>query len=114
MPSGPVKLPCIPSPSRWTTGLVFRAMLEEGLEPYFRVQGQRDGLLEYVLVLWCLRSLFTTMDRVQLTEKLPNQTHFRSIVTDEQLRVKGSDGSIYAFGDAATIEQVSRLETMNA
>ena len=40
--------------------------------------------------------------------KLPegSQTHFRSIVTDPYLRVNGSNGSIYAFGDAATIEQV--------
>ncbi|GAB4815644.1 hypothetical protein N2152v2_002690 [Parachlorella kessleri] len=42
-----------------------------------------------------------------LQAKLPegSQTHFRSIVTDEYLRVKGSGGSIYALGDAATIEQ---------
>ena len=32
------------------------------------------------------------------------QTHFRSIVTDDRLRVRGSGGSIYALGDAATIE----------
>lgn len=43
-----------------------------------------------------------------MQSKLPegSQTHFRSIVTDGFLRVKGSDGSIFAFGDAATIEQV--------
>lgn len=29
----------------------------------------------------------------------------RSILTDEHLRVKGSDGSIWAIGDAATIDQ---------
>ena len=34
------------------------------------------------------------------------QTHFRSIVTNEFLQVKGSGGSIFAIGDAATIEQV--------
>lgn len=40
--------------------------------------------------------------------KLPPgiQTHFRSIITDGFLRVKGSNGTIYAIGDAATIEQV--------
>lgn len=45
---------------------------------------------------------------LQLQERLPagSQTHFRSIITDEFLRVKGSGGSIYAIGDAATIEQV--------
>ncbi|KAK9812482.1 hypothetical protein WJX73_003352 [Symbiochloris irregularis] len=43
----------------------------------------------------------------QLQGKLPGnlQHHFRSIVTDECLQVKGSEGSIYAIGDAATIEQ---------
>lgn len=48
----------------------------------------------------------------QLQQKLPEgaQTHFRSIITDEFLRVKGSEGSIYAFGDAATIEQPKSLE----
>ena len=44
-------------------------------------------------------------------EKLPegSQTHFRSIVTDQHCRVLGSNGSIYAIGDAATIQQVQRL-----
>lgn len=43
----------------------------------------------------------------QLQERLPagTQTHFRSIITDDFLCVKGSGGSIYAIGDAATIEQ---------
>lgn len=42
----------------------------------------------------------------------PPQNHFRSAVTDEYLRVKGSNGSIFALGDAATIEQntVSNLD----
>ena len=44
-------------------------------------------------------------------EKLPegSQTHFRSIVTDQHCRVLGSNGSIYAIGDAATIQQVPHL-----
>lgn len=33
------------------------------------------------------------------------QTHFRSAITDDWLRVKGSDGTMFALGDAATIEQ---------
>jgi len=40
--------------------------------------------------------------------KLSGQTHFRSIVTDEFLRVIGSHGSIFSIGDAATIEQARR------
>ncbi|KIY96076.1 NADH dehydrogenase, extrinsic [Monoraphidium neglectum] len=46
----------------------------------------------------------------QLQEVLPGQTHFRSLLTDEFLRVKGSDGSIWAFGDAATIDQPKAVE----
>lgn len=39
------------------------------------------------------------------------QTHFRSIVTDEYLRVRGApDGSMFAIGDAATIEQQKALD----
>ncbi|KAK9914887.1 hypothetical protein WJX75_001929 [Coccomyxa subellipsoidea] len=47
----------------------------------------------------------------QLQERLPegSQTHFRSIVTDQYLRVLGSEGSIYAIGDAATIQQEKAL-----
>ena len=48
----------------------------------------------------------------QLQERLPegSQTHFRSVVTDEFLRVKGSNGCIFAVGDAATIEQQRALD----
>ncbi|CAL5221824.1 g4081 [Coccomyxa viridis] len=47
----------------------------------------------------------------QLQERLPEgtQTHFRSIVTDQHCRVLGSEGSIYAIGDAATIQQEKAL-----
>lgn len=34
----------------------------------------------------------------------------RSIVTDEYLCVKGSKGTIYALGDAATVEQPKALD----
>jgi hypothetical protein len=44
----------------------------------------------------------------QLSDALPEGTqgHFRSILTDEYLRVIGSEGTIYAMGDGATIYQV--------
>lgn len=38
----------------------------------------------------------------ELQSSLPNQTHFRSILTDEMLRVNGSNGSIFAMGDAVS------------
>lgn len=49
----------------------------------------------------------------QLQTRLPEgaQTHFRSVVTDEFLRVRGApDNTIFAFGDAATIEQQKALD----
>ncbi|GBF96542.1 hypothetical protein Rsub_09125 [Raphidocelis subcapitata] len=46
----------------------------------------------------------------QIQEVLPGQSHFRCLLTDEFLRVKGSDGSIWAFGDAATIDQPKAVE----
>ncbi|KAI3439031.1 hypothetical protein D9Q98_001441 [Chlorella vulgaris] len=47
-----------------------------------------------------------------LSQKLPDgtQTHFRSAITDDWLRVKGSDGTMFALGDAATIEQAKAVE----
>lgn len=34
------------------------------------------------------------------------QQHWRSLKTDKYLRVQGTNGSIFALGDAATVEQV--------
>ena len=54
-------------------------------------------------------------ERLILQAELPkgSQTHFRSIVTDSFLRVRGSQGSIYAIGDAATIEQVYLFDSQS-
>ncbi|KAF6266031.1 hypothetical protein COO60DRAFT_1633095 [Scenedesmus sp. NREL 46B-D3] len=46
----------------------------------------------------------------ELQQLFPQQTHFRSALTDDYLRVKGSDGSIWAFGDASTIDQPRALQ----
>ena len=41
----------------------------------------------------------------------PFQPHRRPVLTDDFLRVKGSpDGSIFAIGDAATIDQPKALD----
>jgi len=45
----------------------------------------------------------------QLQEVLEGQNHPRSILTDGYMRVKGSNGRIWAIGDAATIEQERAL-----
>ena len=48
-----------------------------------------------------IQSLLTAQEKLGGT-----QTHFRSIVTDEYLRVIGTDGTVFSMGDAATIAQV--------
>lgn len=46
-----------------------------------------------------------------LSDKLGIQGHRRALRTDEMLRVKGvSDGSIYALGDCATMENPKLLK----
>ena len=46
----------------------------------------------------------------QMQEKLPNQTHFRALLTDDKLRVLGSNDSIWAIGDASTIASPKALD----
>jgi len=46
----------------------------------------------------------------KLQKEMPDaQTHFRSIVTDQHLRALGSNGTIFAIGDGATVEQVKSI-----
>ncbi|KAI8140727.1 pyridine nucleotide-disulfide oxidoreductase-domain-containing protein [Fennellomyces sp. T-0311] len=40
-----------------------------------------------------------------LSEKLGAQNHRRALLTDDYLRVKGTDGSILAIGDCATVDR---------
>ena len=40
-----------------------------------------------------------------LSEKLGAQNHRRALLTDDCLRVKGTDGSIFAIGDCATVDR---------
>ena len=55
----------------------------------------------------CACIIFNACFAVQ--EKLGGtQTHFRSIVTDDYLRVIGTDGTVFSMGDAATIAQVRK------
>lgn len=45
-----------------------------------------------------------------LQSKIPGQKHFRSVLTDDLMRVKGSKGSIFAIGDAATLDMPKAME----
>jgi NADH:ubiquinone reductase (non-electrogenic) len=49
----------------------------------------------------------------QIQSKLKGQTHFRALLTDEYLRVLGSNNSIWAIGDAATIASAKALDFAN-
>jgi NADH dehydrogenase FAD-containing subunit len=46
----------------------------------------------------------------QIQSKLESQTHFRALLTDDYLRVLGSNHSIWAIGDAATVAAAKALE----
>ncbi|KAF8066288.1 NDB1 [Scenedesmus sp. PABB004] len=45
-----------------------------------------------------------------LQSRLPGQSHSRCLYTDDHMRVCGADGSIWAFGDAATLHRVAPAE----
>jgi len=65
--------------------------------------------LPYGFCLWSTGITMTPFAR-SLCEKLEEQKHQRALVTDGFLRLKGiPDGSIYAIGDCATIENPKLL-----
>jgi len=89
-----------------------------------RVAAVRDGIVDIVgrdgvarevpfgACVWATGIAKNPLVRM-LQEKLPpgTQTHFRSLLTDDRLRVQGAPGgSIWAFGDASTIDQPRALE----
>ncbi|ORY97404.1 pyridine nucleotide-disulfide oxidoreductase-domain-containing protein [Syncephalastrum racemosum] len=64
----------------------------------------------YGLCMWSTGIAMTPFAE-RLAEKLGTQVHKRCIKTDEYLRVKGiPDGSVFAIGDCATIENPRVLE----
>lgn len=43
--------------------------------------------------------------------QIPEQNHFRSVLTDDYMRVRGvDDGSIFAFGDSSTVYQPKAMD----
>jgi hypothetical protein len=46
----------------------------------------------------------------QIQGQLPQQTHFRALLTDERLRVLGTKGSMWAIGDASTVYSPKALD----
>jgi len=67
--------------------------------------------LKFGVCVWCTGIRLNPLAQ-QLQVALPegSQTNFRAINTDQYLRVKGSNGSIFAIGDSATIEQPRALQ----
>lgn len=84
---------------------------------YVRVQGA-DGQQTDISFGACVWATGVAMHPLvkQLASKLPagTQTHFRSAVTNGYLEVDGSDGSIFALGDAATLRQDRALDAAAA
>jgi len=73
-------------------------------------QGEKVEL-PYGACVWCTGIRLNPLAS-QLQEALPegSQPNRRAINTDRWLRVSGSDGSIFAIGDASTIEQPRALD----
>ncbi|DBA82616.1 TPA: tubulin alpha 1, variant 2 [Trebouxia sp. C0004] len=76
-------------------------------------QGKEDKHSQTVAYGACVWATGVAMHPLtqHLQQAMPpgTQSHSRSIVTDEYLCVKGSDGTIFALGDAATVEQAKAL-----
>ncbi|XP_046852844.1 external alternative NAD(P)H-ubiquinone oxidoreductase B1, mitochondrial-like [Xenia sp. Carnegie-2017] len=49
----------------------------------------------------------------KIAQKLPQQNNRHGLVTDKFLRVKGSNGTIYAIGDCAVVEQEKITESID-
>ncbi|KAH8552361.1 hypothetical protein BGW37DRAFT_491624 [Umbelopsis sp. PMI_123] len=65
--------------------------------------------LPYGFCLWSTGISMTPFAR-NLSEKLEAQKHQRALITDGNLKLKGTpDGSVYALGDCATIENPKLL-----
>lgn len=79
------------------------------------VSGVRDGYVRVVdksgvqqevpfgACVWATGIAMNPLVR-QLQQLLPGQSHPRCLITDDHMMVKGSGGSIFAFGDAAAVE----------
>jgi NADH:ubiquinone reductase (non-electrogenic) len=76
------------------------------------VISDRDGSnvreVPFGLAVWCTGIKLNPFCE-KLIESLPQQENKRSLLTDKNLRVKGSDGTIFALGDCATIERPRSL-----
>eukprot|EP01023_Acetabularia_acetabulum_P034139 TRINITY_DN32055_c0_g1_i3.p1 TRINITY_DN32055_c0_g1~~TRINITY_DN32055_c0_g1_i3.p1 ORF type:complete len:342 (-),score=66.83 TRINITY_DN32055_c0_g1_i3:370-1395(-) len=70
---------------------------------------QRDTEIPFGACVWATGIAKNPLIK-SIQEQIPGQDHFRSIVTDRYLRVKGSNGTMWAMGDAATIAQEQALQ----
>ena len=49
----------------------------------------------------------------EIAKKIPGQTNRNGLITDEYLRVKNSNGTIYAIGDCSVVEQEKLVESVD-
>ena len=100
--------PFTPSPFAAGIELMLNTCVS-GVEDGYVLTKDKAGNTERVPFGACVWATGLAMNPLmrQLQQLLPGQTHPRCLMTDEHMLVKGSRGSIFAFGDAATVEVVA-------
>eukprot|EP00798_Chlamydomonas_sp_ICE-L_P004949 gene4949-34725_t len=106
--------------SKYTAGVFGRAGIELVLNS--RVASVGDGFVNVVnkvdnteesipfgACVWATGIAMNPLLKL-VQERIPEQNHFRSLLTNEFLQMKGSNGSIYVLGDASTIEQPKAVD----
>lgn len=70
-----------------------------------------ERCVPFGMCVWCAGVKMNPLCE-KIMEGLPpgSQENVRSLTVDKRLRVKGSEGSIYALGDCATIERPNSLQ----
>lgn len=68
-----------------------------------------ETVINYGACVWATGVAMNPLIR-KLQDSMPEQNHFRSLLTDDKLRVLGSNGSMWAIGDASTIAAPKALD----
>ena len=68
-----------------------------------------ETIINFGACVWATGVAMNPLVR-KLQDIMPEQNHFRALLTDEKLRVLGSSGSMWAIGDAASIAEPRALD----
>ena len=68
-----------------------------------------ETIINFGACVWATGVAMNPLVR-KLQDIMPEQNHFRALLTDEKLRVLGSNGSMWAIGDAASIAAPKALD----